>query len=230
MYSFPYEIDIFPHIKQQKDVPITRENYAVDTDTVFRWTHIPYIVADIMRDYLDTCYNLSAMMKLTEVKKTIREIKAIEKDYLYDRSKFFKNNYINMNDVENKAIDFQEHIKGTINFICKRLNGDIEKVIPDVSLDMRMFIEAAYMAYFIHCGINIYTNRYIDIIREKFYYNTRNVMPDSFRKMKTYLQNLMNSYVKIDEEWVKLYSQEINTIMDSVVLFENGVNIKELDL
>ena len=207
---------------------VTKEyvNSIIDNDTRYRWAYIPFIVADIMRDYLDSCYDIASIMRLSEVKKIIREIKDTENEYVYRRKQFFDNNYLD-NESKN-AYKLQDDITGTFGFICKKLGEDIEKSIGTIILDKKMFIIAGYMAEIIYEAICRYTADYINIIEDRFSLKTINIMPPVFNKLGKLIKTLNKTYCIIDKTRLDIYVTEIKYIIDSIVLFEDDVRLEKV--
>lgn len=54
----------------------------IDEELLFCFGYVPFVIAEVAWDYIDTIFNLSAILGISETKKICRALKNLRSDYL----------------------------------------------------------------------------------------------------------------------------------------------------
>lgn len=71
--------DIQPRAVQSQPRNLSDE---IDEDLLFRFGYVPFVIAEVAWDYIDTIFDLAYILKIKETRKVNRALKDLRSDYL----------------------------------------------------------------------------------------------------------------------------------------------------
>lgn len=165
----------------------------LDTDTTFRWLHIPFVIAELVWDRLDTVKVVSQMMKLDHTRKINREIDEIHREF---NSK--KRCYIE-GDCHGKQAKHGEEMIDELEEDLSECYQSIYKAVgekfPDLNNDDRMFVSAIHEARLIYSAIRLYNEKFRVILRRDFGLTTKDILPSDFWKLDRLVTKIKPNHI-----------------------------------
>lgn len=119
----------------------------IDNRTFFRYFYLPFVISDVFFDYVDTVLDLSASMRISELKKASRHIKEIKKNYEYYKGRHL-DFYRQRKENEHRDIMLDAFYED-FNKEYKMIRFKIANCKKDLLEKWRIFIGAVYMALII---------------------------------------------------------------------------------
>lgn len=181
----------------------------LDTDTTFRWLHIPFVIAELVWDRLDTVKIVSQMMKLDHTRKINRQIDEIHRDFNSKKrfliegdchSKQAKHGEEMIDEIEE---DLSEYYQSIYKAVCDRF--------PELDNDNRMFVSAIHEARLIYTAIKRYNEKFRNILKRDFGLTTKDIMPSDFWKLDALVTKIK------PECMLPLSSGEVNENIERMV-------------
>lgn len=113
-------------------------------DAVFSLTYVPFVIAEVAWDYIDSILNIAVLMRLRETKPLCRTMKELRKEY--DRERFaIINDKWRASETEN-MIMFQEELAQTyFSPVLKQYREAIEAEHGKIDDNSLMLVLSAYM-------------------------------------------------------------------------------------
>lgn len=128
--------------KPRKKITMEEIVSKVDKQTLFLLAFVPFVIAEVAWDYVDTCLDMCQMLRIQEVKKLCRRVKELRKDYDYKRGRSIDQAH---RDVEtDNMIMFQEDYKEFFNKLHINIKGQVNIGHPGLCTESHMLISAAY--------------------------------------------------------------------------------------
>lgn len=153
----------------------------LDTDTTFRWLHIPFVMAELVWDRLDTINNVCRLIHLEHGRKLNRQINEIHRDFNSKKRCLIEGDCHNAQVEHGEAMidEMEKDIASYYQLIYKAVG---EK-FPELNNDERMFVSAIHEARMLYAAIKVYNEKFRNILKRDFGLTTKDIMPADFWKL-----------------------------------------------
>lgn len=128
--------------KPRKQITIEEIVSKIDKQTLFLLAFVPFVIAEVAWDYVDTCLDMCRLQRLHGAKKLCRQVKELRKEYDYKRGQSIDQAH---RDIEtDNMIMFQEDYKEFFHKLHININGQVNIEHPGLCTESLMLISAAY--------------------------------------------------------------------------------------
>ena len=199
----------------------------LDTDTTFRWLHIPFVITELVWDRLDTVKDLSMMMDIPNTRKLNRQVAEIQRT-VNSRKRCLIQGDCHNTQVEHgqQMIDEMEHELGVL---YQHLYNAIGEEFPDLTNDARVFVSAVHEARIIHSAIKAYNAKLRTILREKFGLTTKDIMPTEFNELADVMTAFCPEYMlPPSNDTMKKCVHDMTQLMFDIRLYTNNDELERI--
>lgn len=119
----------------------------IDDKTFFRYFYLPFVISDVFFDYVDTVLDLTAQLRITELKKVSRVIKELKKDYDY-----YKQRHLDFNNRQQEALHrdmmldgFYDDFNNEYLLVKFKVSNERKSLVNEY----KQFLSCVYMALII---------------------------------------------------------------------------------
>lgn len=147
-------------IKHQREITIEEIKSKIDKETLFLFSFVPFVIAEIAWDYADSCINLAILLRIYETKRLSRRIRELRREYDWKRSRMDPGS--RKIETEN-MLAFQEDYKEFFSHLHHNIQEQINATYPGQCFDMQLLISGAYS-----CAVVLRSVfKYVDIMQNK---------------------------------------------------------------
>lgn len=209
-----------------KKVEITRENIDtyIDKDTLFRWTYIPFVISDIMFDYIDSLKCYLIMNKISDFKKDMRQLKEIQSECEYYKRIHLEQKYCE------KECEQSFQLQEDLTYLFNDLHRTLVSEITDKSDDYKYLVSAAYISLALYKSIIKYNSEQRTKLFNKLKIETKDVMCRSFQEAGSILKSIASALYSINDETISKLVTDILKSVNSIILFNSPEELKEAGL
>ena len=111
-------------------------------EEAFAITYVPFAIAEVVWDYIDTIFNFAQFLRFDNTKKLCRSIRELRREYDRKRFKIIDDD-MRQSEVDN-AILFQEELKDFFGSMHKKFNESTKECYPDLDYDHVLMLSAVY--------------------------------------------------------------------------------------
>lgn len=216
-----------PYQPQRSFKPAITPEYiesTLSTDIIFRWLHIPFVVAEIVWDYIDTSNIIAAQMRLSQFKKTTRRIKELRSEYLHTRQPLIKGSYQQIEQDNSEAL--LDEIDSDVSKLYQDIFKTVKEKYPSLDKDYQIFLAATCEAYVVYRAILQYNVDFRAFLLEKYNLHTKEVLTRSFLDLKSCFESYLTGYTEFLNNPVIINSiTTIKTLISDIVLFDDSGQI-----
>lgn len=230
--SYSFGPNLLSQFHSNNRPTVTRQEMEdrLDTDTTFRWLHIPFVVAEIMWDRIGTLLDMAPMEKV-DYRKECRAIRALRQEYDAHRQTLIKGV---CRDAEKQHSEhlIDELDDALFQRIYKTLYREVCRWNVGLDKEALIYIAAAHEALLIYLAVCRYTNKFKEIMASHFGLKTRNVMPSCFNKIGAAIRAFGKAgrMLTIDNPVFKdCVNETVSTIFDIQLFNDEGVLKEKLD-
>lgn len=146
--------------QEHKEFSIEEIKRRIDKETLFLFSFVPFVIAEIAWDYADSCINLAILLRLYETKRLSRRIRELRREYDRKRNRIGPGN--RKIETEN-MLAFQEDYKVYFSRLHHNIQEQINTTYPGQCYDMQLLISGAYS-----CAVVLRSVfKYVDIMQNK---------------------------------------------------------------
>lgn len=189
---------------------------AIDGEQLFHISYVPFVIARLVWEYVDSILNMACYLKLKETRKLSAAIKELHKDYNDKHAKSVDDKHI-ASEFKNMEV-YEDGVEEITAQMLVNLRADIQREYPELSSDYVAFIVAVYQADILLQALLRYTSKQMDkickIIKRPV---ARSIMHIHMFK----LAKLIPLYVgdkPVSKRFEKMKEQYINTLANQIGL------------
>lgn len=173
--------DAFRRRKAEEAREEARLSQLLPYDTLMRFAYVPFVIARLAWDYIDTITDMAAYLRIAETKPLCRAVKQLKAEYNRIRAPF--TDFGHCKSEESNMYVFEENVADTFNLLLVNVGADLQSEYPDLEEDQQMFLKAVYQAHVVLQSIY----KYVDIQTAKIakLLNKRigDVLPSELRRV-----------------------------------------------
>ena len=199
----------------------------LDTDTTFRWLHIPFVVAEIMWDRIGTLLDIAPMEEI-DYRKECRVARELRREYDSHRQTLIKG--VCMSAEQEHSEHLIDEFDGDLfRRTYKALYREVRRWNVGLDKQSLVYITAAHEALLIYLAVCRYTDKFQRIMSENFGLTTRNVMPTCFNKIGTAIRAFCKAgrMLNLDNPVLKECVNDMVGTMFDIQLFNDEGALKE---
>lgn len=195
--------------------PKRRTTDDLSDELLFRFGYVPFVIAEVAWDYIDTMLDMIAFLNLTELKKTVREIKNLRKDYLSLRKSVY--NGSDQHEEDNMLV-FIEELKTEFSAIYRETYGMVKEKYPGRQEDYNSMIACAYVAIMVYSALFSYVYEVTQEVQEFVGHVVGKILPPHLSQTYNILirvfedKELKEPFKPIREKYVKELVKNIHSI------------------
>lgn len=185
----------------------------LDKDILFRYSFVPFCIAEGAWDYADSAMDMARLLNLYETRHISRTIKQLRSSYNSKRTAEYircrvSHDRAHENEMNN-FLELEDAYKGLFKDLYAAINTAINNQYPELDTDNRGLLMAAYSCHFLLQCIFSYSNKFSEIVAKELgvpYLNS--IIPDELFKL---------------DKVVMLYAGDKTITFDSVPMMKEFV-------
>lgn len=200
--------------KAAEDKRLLREKLS--EEEAFSITYVPFSIAEVAWDYVDSIFNFVQYMRLEETKKLCRSIRELRREY--DRKRFkVIDDSMRQSEISN-AILFQEELKDFFGAMHKKFNDSMRVSFPDLDYDHVMMLSAVYGCDTVLDALFHYAALQQYKVSAILGYEIAPILPQELKTLRSCVSKFYGSYTPSDKtlngswQWVEELVQYMNDI------------------
>lgn len=155
------------------------------SEDLFRMAYVPFVVAGLVWDYVDSVLGLAAQMRIAELKPLCRAVRRLRADYDRQRSLFFDATHI-AREQENMIV-YEDGVADIMSLFLRNVKADIEVHYPQLQPAYRYLLSGVYQCVITLDALFIYTSRQEDALSRKVRKPVGHILPASLRTLRSLL-------------------------------------------
>lgn len=177
---FGFGIGLNPRPKRKVGSPLDISK-VLTQDELYRVAYLPFVIAEVVWDYVDSICDLACIMRLQPTKKLCRAIKELRREYDHSRAPFIDGN---TREIETEhMIYFQDELKEYFNKLGIAVKFNLRQRHGHMEEDSEMLVCAVHMAMICFKALRKYTRWADDLIESKCGRTNHSIMPDQIRRL-----------------------------------------------
>lgn len=205
--------------KAAEDKRLVREKLS-DEDT-FAVTYVPFAIAEVAWDYIDTIMNFAQFLRLDDTKKLCRSIRELRREY--DRKRFkVIDDAMRQSEIDN-AILFQEELEDFFGLMHKKFNDSIKECYPDLCYDHLLMLSAVYGCENVLDALFRYAVLQQDKVSVILGYEIASILPPELKKLRSAVMGFYGSHTPTEET-----KQCRQSYIDELVKYMGNIAINDV--
>lgn len=152
-----------------------RLSRVLDKEMLFRFAYVPFVIAQLVWDYVDTITTLTAWMKRRETLALSRKIKELRRDYDRKRAPFIDNLH-QASEIDNMYV-FEDGVKDIFKLYLLNLRLDLKHEYPDLQDEDMDLLTATYQCLILLRALYRYVAKQTDRIQRKIGRQIGRILP-----------------------------------------------------
>ena len=165
---------------------------GIDNGIIFRWFHVPFVVAELIWDRLDGAAYVITSMGLDGLKKHMREARNIRREVCSIRNAITKGMFGDY--AERSAQTFLDSVEDSLSEYYHRIVTELKDRFG-LSGDMLCMVGAVHEALLLYEAVNRYAGIFRKFMMKEYRLETRSPMPSPFFQMGTVLRSFAPEHV-----------------------------------
>lgn len=152
----------------------------IDEDLLFRFGYVPFVIAEVAWDYIDTIFDLTYILNIKETRKVSRTLKELRSDYLSLRRSVYHG--ADQHEEDNMIL-FQEELKEEFSEMYRYCCFAIINDYPDINEEYKMLIACVYVCRMVFLALFQYHSDMKAEVEKKVRHTVGNILPKHLRQM-----------------------------------------------
>lgn len=153
----------------------------LDSETLMRFAYVPFVIATLAWDYVDTILTLSKMFGIKNVKPISRSVRQLKRDYDILRARYIDS--IHSKSEENNMYVFEDGVNDVFKLYLVNIELDIKRKYPDLSEDYIMYIKAIYQCHIVLKSLYKYVEIQTKNVQNIVGHTIGDILPKELRKL-----------------------------------------------
>lgn len=160
--------------------PKQKLSKELDEDLLFRFGYVPFVIAEVAYDYVDSVIDMACLLRISETKRLCRAIKELRKEYNSFRRSVY---YGAEQHEEDNMLVFQNELKEDFSAMyVDSCNALLDKY-PDLNSEYKIMLAAVYMARIVFSALFRYVSDMNRIVEAQVGHPIGNILPSHLRKI-----------------------------------------------
>lgn len=165
--------------KAQRAKELLRERLS--QEAIFSVVYVPFVIAEVAWDYIDSILDISAYLKIHETKRLCRAMKELRQQYDRDRYRIITDS-CRESETEN-MIMFQDELKDFFSKMYKAYKFILTQTHGKIVDDMLMIVASVYVCRTVFDALFKYEAAQMKCVSRAIGYEIDTLLPDTLRKM-----------------------------------------------
>lgn len=158
-----------------------RVSKILSNDALMRFAYVPFVIASLAWDYIDTILVLSAAQKKHETKRLCRAVRQLKSEYDRLRAPYIDKDHQSSEEVN--MLVFENGVKDIFNLYLVNIAADLKREYPNLDDDSLVFLKAVYQAHIVLLSIYKYVNKQTSIVEKLLNEHIRDILPSQLRRV-----------------------------------------------
>lgn len=179
----PRKVDTKPEPTPEEEEK--RVSQILNREELFRFAYVPFVIAALVWDYLDTILYYAAYLRIQYVKRLGRVMKQLKIDYDRIRAPFVDMEHQN-SEQENMLV-FEDGVKEIMNLYIVNIKCDLASEYPELEQDYRDFLLAVYQCKITLDALLRYTAKQEEIVAKRVGHKIGHILPTELYRVAAML-------------------------------------------
>lgn len=193
----------------------------IDEELLFRFGYVPFVIAEVAWDYIDTIFDLTVILGISETRKINRALNNLRQDYVSLRRSVY--NGADQHEEQNMIL-FQEELKEEFSEMCQYCCGEVVKEYPDINDEYKMLLGCVYVCRMVFSALFQYMADMKAQVERKVRHTVGDILPNHLRKMN----DLVLLYVG-DTPLKQERTDEWKRMVDNLVKYIHKIQLNKND-
>lgn len=195
--------------------PKQRTTDDLSEELLFQFGYVPFVIAEVAWDYIDTIFDLISYLNLSDLKKFVRSIKNIRRDYQSLRRSVY--NGSDQHEEDNMLV-FLDELKTEFSSIYQDVYQLVNTNYPDRNDDYNVIVACAYVAMMVYSALFSYVYHVTQEVQEFVGHKVGSILPPHLEQTNKILTSqfedakLQEQFKPIKEKYVKQLVKNIHSI------------------
>ncbi len=206
--------------QQQTELSKALLREVLSQDAIFSITYVPFVIAEIVWDYIDTIIDQAAIMKISATRKLCHPIRQLRRSY--DRRRYTKIDERWRRSETNNMILFQETLSDYFDNSYKAYRYGLKVTYPTLEENSLMLVSTVYVCLTILRALVRYTRAHEAIISKIVGYKIAPILPEELRQ----IEPLVRAFIG-DKPLPKNYDSVIEKFETELFEYINDTKIED---
>lgn len=179
----PRRVDAKPEPTPEEEEKMVSQ--ILNREELFRFAYVPFVIAALVWDYLDTILYYAAYLRIQPVKQVCRLMKQLKIEYDRIRAPFVDMEHQN-SEQENMLV-FEEGVKEIMSLYLVNLKCDLASEYPELEQDYRDYLLAIYECKITLDALLRYTRKQEEIVAKRVGYKIDHILPKELYRVAALL-------------------------------------------
>lgn len=188
---------------------------ALTQEELYRVAYLPFVIAEVVWDYVDTILDLACVMRLQPTKRLCRAMRELRRDYDRSRSRFIDDK---SREVETEhMIAFQDEFRAYFNKLWLAVKSNLRQRHGQLEENSEMLVCSVHMAMVCFKALRKFTYWADDLIESKCGRANHSIMPDQIRRLGILLPEFAgNCQIDLDTPEMEMWRDTLYNHIHSI--------------
>lgn len=190
-------------------------------EEAFAIIYVPFAIAEVAWDYIDTIFNFAQFLRLDDTKKLCRSIREIRREYNRSRFKIIDDG-MRQSEIEN-AICFQEELKDFFGTLHRRFNDSMKRCYPELGYDNVIMLSAVYGCEIVLDALFRYVVVQERKVSQILGYEIASILPSELKALRSNVSKFYGRYAPSSFAFA-----DNETLIEELVKHMEGITLNEI--
>lgn len=153
----------------------------LDDETLFRFSYVPFVIAELVWDYVDTILIFAAQQRIEPTKKLSRTLHQLRDSYNHYRERYIDRAH--RESETNNMYVFEEGVKHIFSTFFVNIKADILHEHPDLCSDSVWYLTAVYQAHITLRALFLYVSMQKERVEKIVGHSIGDILPKHIRAL-----------------------------------------------
>lgn len=198
-----------------EELKLQRCGRMFDKEELFRFSYVPFVIAELVWDYADTVIIQAQVLRNTATIKLSREIRKARAEFVSLRRPYM------IGDARERQIEngylFEEGVGHITKQMLSNIRIDIQKEYPELEEDSRNLLVAVYQCHILSKALLRYMAKQKTATEKRVGHAIGDIMPKAYYVMDKLIPEFIGDK-PCSEDFMKLKNQYIETLATQIGL------------
>lgn len=200
----------------------------IDYDTFLRFGYVPFVIAEVVWDYADTCIDLAIIMGITETKVLSRKIRELRRDYVSYKARYLDSAHLD-SEQENMEV-FIESMSDYFNRLFFSYKNDVMKLYPELTDESKQLVAEVYLCRLVIKALYKYVSMITRKVEKLVGHSVGSILPTHISQLSQLVIEFVGDS-PLTEEVLKKQEMFVDALVNhinSIELSEDGKDIPRI--
>ncbi|MCM1075976.1 MAG: hypothetical protein NC411_01285 [Bacteroides sp.] len=215
MYGLSPRFAIIDELKEDDEK--MQLSKRLDSETLFRFAYVPFVIAKLVWDYADTVLTIVSQLRPEKTKPLSRAVKELHREYEQIRAPYIDKKHEQSE--EDNMVVFEDGVADIMRQLVLNIQCDLKSEYPDINEDYLILLIAVYQCDITLRALLLYTQRQADRIAKRLNKNVGRILPRPMYALRDIIIEFVGD-MPVSEKFGKLKRQYIETFATQMALIE----------